>query len=219
MAHAALPGLLPTPPELKTMVPLLPTPPPCAAAIIIVPKQSPPNNKPGRADAVDRWDAGKNDVFDKSPAKPIGRADSEERWDARKITAMAISVPAASSSSSSGSSGGCQSSSDRKKSSSASSSCARWDSNKKKTASKRPVSRGSSLSSAERWDAHKKPRAPLANDGESSTGSNDMMEVDDAKPKQLMTGLYAAPGFLAGPEPSMLPTPSFQLVLPRFVSA
>ncbi|KAK3119775.1 hypothetical protein QOZ80_9AG0675000 [Eleusine coracana subsp. coracana] len=214
-AHAALPGLLPTPAEWKTMLPLLPTPPPCA-------------------DAVDRWDASKNDVLNKSPPKP-GRADAAERWDARKITARS-------------SSGQMSSPEAKKKSSTASSSCARWDSNKKNTAtsssslssssnstisssasravsrwesSKRPVISRDSSSSDERWDAHKKPRPPQTNDGESSTGSNECMEmeVDDTtpQPKQLM-GLYAGPGFLAPPDPTMLPIPSF-LLLPRFVAA
>ncbi|KAK3151812.1 hypothetical protein QOZ80_3AG0250910 [Eleusine coracana subsp. coracana] len=222
MAHAALPGLLPTPPL-------------CAA--IIVPSQSPPNKPAGRADAVDRWDACKNTL--KSPPNKPGRADATERWDARKITAQA-SIPASVSSSGHMSSP----SSEAKKKSSSASSCARWDSDKKKSATsssssssssnrscparwdsnKRPViSRGCS-SSAERWDAHKKPRPPLANDdgpdvddGDSSTGSNEYMEADDT-PQPKQTGIYAGPGFLAPPDPRMLPLPSF-LLLPRFVAA
>jgi hypothetical protein len=215
MAHAALPGLLPTPPQWK-MMPLLPTPPSCAAAPIL-PDQSPPN-KPGRADAVDRWDARKTTPI-KSPPK------SAERWDARKIAARPSS--------------GQPSSPDagNKKSSSASSS-ERWDINKKIPTSfsstkwertKRPVSRGSSSSSDERWDAHKKAHRPPQGDGhddgdseddvQSSTGSNDVEAVDD-EPRQKQMGLYAAPSHLAvsPPEPSLLPVPAF-LVLPRFVAA
>jgi hypothetical protein len=50
MAHAALPGLLPTSPRY-TLLPLLPAPP-CA---IILPNGSPA--RPSRADAAERWDA------------------------------------------------------------------------------------------------------------------------------------------------------------------
>jgi hypothetical protein len=235
MAHAAMPGLLPTPPQC-TMLPLLPTPP-CAAAAVILPDQSSPNN-PGRADAVDRWDACKTTLI-KSPPKPACRADAAVRWDARKITAKS-------------SSGQPSSPGDNKKSSSASS-CDRWDINKKIPTSfsstcsyssptsraaatwspvkkwertKRPMSRGSS--SDERWDAHKKAHRPPQGDGhddgdseddvQSSTGSNDV-EVDD-EPQQKQMGLYAAPSHLAvsPPEPSLLPVPAF-LVLPRFVAA
>jgi hypothetical protein len=220
MAHAAMPGLLPTPPQC-TMLPLLPTPP-CAAAAVILPDQSPPNN-PGRADAVDRWDACKTTLI-KSPPKPACRANAAVRWDARKITAKS-------------SSGQPSSPDDNKKSSSASSS-ERWDINKKIPTSfsstkwertKRPVSRGSSSSSDERWDAHKKAHRPPQGDGhddgdseddvQSSTGSNDVEAVDD-EPRQKQMGLYAAPSHLAvsPPEPSLLPVPAF-LVLPRFVAA
>jgi hypothetical protein len=221
MAHAALPGLLPTPPQWK-MMPLLPTPS-CAAAMgaIILPLQSPPN-KPGRADAVDRWDPCKTTPI-KSPPKSASRADAEERWDTRKTTTKPSS--------------GQPSSPDagNKKSSSASPS-ERWDINRKIPTSfssakwertKRPVSRGSSSSSDERWDAHKKAHWPPQADGrgddseddvQSSTGSNDV-EVDD-EPQQKQMGLYAAPSPLAvfPPEPSLLPVPAF-LVLPRFVAA
>ncbi|CAN6330576.1 unnamed protein product [Urochloa humidicola] len=189
MAHAALPALLPTPPKWN-MMPLLPTPP-CA---VILP-MSPPKPKPSRADAVERWDAHKT-VKPASPASSSGsgkstvspgRASSCERWDSNKKTA----TPSSSSSSTTSSS----SSASRR----ASGSAEKWDSNKR-----RPVSRASS---AERWDAHKKPRPPQAggidDDGQSSTGSNDDM------PRRAF---FAGPGFLASPEPSMLPMPlSFML--------
>ncbi|TVU26877.1 hypothetical protein EJB05_29448, partial [Eragrostis curvula] len=191
MAHAALPGLLPTPPVCK-MAPLLPTPP-CA---VVLPEQSP-------------------------PPKPAGRADAAVRWDARKNVAQ-VSM-AASSSSSSGSS---QRSSPNSKSSGKSSGERKMKSpSSSSLASTRSRTRSlghRGSSSAERWDAHKKPQPPpqanaVHDEGEcSSTGSNDVMEVDN-KPQPKL-GFYAGPGFLAPPEPSMLPMPSF-LVLPRCIVA
>ncbi|RCV36539.1 hypothetical protein SETIT_7G326900v2 [Setaria italica] len=203
MAHAALPALLPTPPKSK-MLPLLPTPPPC---ILILP-MSPP--KPSRADADERWDARKA-VKPASPAPSSGssgqrtpdgkntdrpgRASSCERWGSNKKSAT-----------SSSSSGGGISSARR-----ASSTGEKWDSNKR---------RPGTGSRAERWDdAHKKPRPPQAGGGiddedgqSSSTGSNDM-ELD--MPPQR--AFYAGPGFLASPEPGMLPMPSSLLMhAPRF---
>jgi hypothetical protein len=216
MAHAAMPGLLPTPPEWK-MLPLLPTPP-CAAEIMI-PTPSPPN--PSRVDAVERWDACRSTSI-KSPPKP-GRADAAEHWNVSKSSSdgknkssstgrassrerwgMNKKSPTSFSSSSS-------SSSSPTSRADATSSCGKWE------RTKRPVSRGSS-SSTERWDAHKKHRPPQAADGQSSTGINDM-EVDDEPQPQM--GPYAGQGFLAvvaPPEPTMLPVPSF-LVLPRFIAA
>ncbi|CAO2143346.1 unnamed protein product [Urochloa humidicola] len=191
MAHAALPGLLPTPPKC-TMLPLLPAPP-CAATILI-PNNSPPSS-PSRADAARRWDAHKtkptgspaSSSSSASSSASSSRADSEERWDAHKSTA----------------------------SSSASSSAS---SNKTKTCHirRRPNGgRASPSSTAERWDAHKKPpRAPAADeldDGDSSTGSNDV-ELDILPRKSLpLRSLYAGPGFIRSPEPSMLPMPSFMI--------
>ncbi|CAO2143312.1 unnamed protein product [Urochloa humidicola] len=71
-----------------------------------------------------------------------------------------------------------------------------------------------SSSSAERWDAQKKPRAPPAgdelDDGESSTGSNDV-ELNITRQSVPPRSLYAGPGFIASPEPSMLPMPSFMI--------
>ncbi|CAO2147687.1 unnamed protein product [Urochloa humidicola] len=208
MAHAALPGLLPSPPKCA-MLPLLPSPP---RAAIILPSNSPP--KPSRADAVERWDARKikstgspaassssgsqhsmdsnKKVETRTSPASSSRADSEERWDAHKRPAS----PASSSSSAS--------------------SC----SNKTKTCHvrRRPANggRASSSSSTERWDAQKKPRAPpagneLDDDGRSSTGSNDV-ELD--MPRQPPRSLYAGPGFMASsPEPSMLPMPSFMILV------
>ncbi|CAN6374175.1 unnamed protein product [Urochloa humidicola] len=205
MAHAALPGLLPTPPRCA-MFPLLPLPaPPCA---IVLPNNSPP--RPSRADASGMWDAHKHTIKPAgSPAssssgsqRSLGsnkkvvtrtspasssRADSEERWDAHKRPAS----PASSSSSSSASS------------------------NKMKTChiTRRPNGGRASSSTAERWDAHKNgrrsPAADEVDDGESSTGSNDM-ELD-MLPRQPPRSCYAGPGFIRSPEPSMLPMPSFMI--------
>ena len=76
MAHAALPGLLPTPPKCMSMMatPSLLPMPPCA---IILPSSSPP--KLSRADAAERWDAHK--------IKPGGNPTSSlivicQRWSA-----------------------------------------------------------------------------------------------------------------------------------------
>ncbi|CAL4989520.1 unnamed protein product [Urochloa decumbens] len=213
MAHAALPGLLPSPPGCM-MLPLLPLPaPPCAA--IILPNNSPP--RPSRADAAGRWDAHKTKpagspvpsssssssgsqrsldsnkkqvVTRTSSTASSSRADSDERWDAHKTPAS----PAASSSSAS--------------------------KNRTKTChvNRRPNGgRVSPSSSVERWDAQKKqPRAPPADeldDGASSTGSNDV-ELELNMPRQPLPpprSLYAGPGFITSPEPSMLPKPSFMI--------
>ncbi|CAO2145665.1 unnamed protein product [Urochloa humidicola] len=210
MAHAALPGLLPSPPKCA-MLPLLSSPP-CAA--IVLPNNSPP--RPSRADAAERWDtykikpAGGSPASSSSPggqnsldsskkivtltssasSRSSSRADSEERWDAHKRPAS----PASSSSSSA-------------------SSC----SNKTKTChvSRLPAKKGgraAAASSAERWDAQKKPRALAAgdelDDGVSSNGSNDV-EMD--MPRQPPRSLYAGPEFIRSPEPSMLPKPSFMI--------
>ncbi|KAG2555859.1 hypothetical protein PVAP13_8NG053400 [Panicum virgatum] len=215
MAHAALPGLLPTPPK-RTMLPLLPAAP-CA---VILP--SSPLRRPSRADAAGRWDAhktkpagspasssssssssscGQNSFGSNkkivtltsssgrtSPASS-SRADSEERWDAHKKPASPASTSASSSSA---------------------------ISNKTKTCRvcRHPNGQRSS-SSAERWDAQKKParapqRAEELEDGESSTGSNDVelfMPRDQPPPRSF----YAGPGFITSPEPSMLPKPSFMV--------
>ncbi|KAF8664732.1 hypothetical protein HU200_054451 [Digitaria exilis] len=212
MAHAALPGLLPTPPKC-TMLPLLPAPPPCAAAAVL-PSSAP---KPSRADAAGRWDAHKNkinkqtgspastssssssDALDgknhlttrtSSTSSSNSRADSDERWDAHK------KPPAASLASSSSSSASSSSKTKR---------C--------RHISKRLPNNGraSTSSAAERWDAHKKPPVAELDDGESSsTGSNDV-ELDMLMPQQPTPRslYYAGPGFIAAPEPSMLPLPSF----------
>nr|CAB3459420.1 unnamed protein product [Digitaria exilis] len=178
MAHAALPALLPTPPKLKMMMPPLLPTPPCA---VILPMSSPPPRKPSRADADQNWVASKSAT--KCSSNP-GRASSCERWDSNKKSAAA--------SSSSSSSGGSSSASRA-----SSSGDSKWRSNKR-----RPAVTVSRASSAERWDAHKKPRPQqqvadgVDDDGQSSTGSNDDMK------------LYAGPGFIASPEPSMIPMPT-----------
>ncbi|CAN6335598.1 unnamed protein product [Urochloa humidicola] len=171
MAHAALPALLPTPPKWK-MMPLLPTPP---CALVILPVSPPDKPKAGRADAVERWDA-------HEAVKPAASpASSCERWDSNKKTATSSTTSSSSSPSRASSSG------------------KKWGSNKR-----RPVTvTVSRASSAERWDAHKKPRPPqvggIDDDGQSSTGSNDMELYMPPR------AFYAGPGFLASPEPSMLP--------------
>jgi len=61
--------------------------------------------------------------------------------------------------------------------------------------------------------AHKKPNKEQRvdehdDDGESSTASNDM-EVDmQLPPLRPPAAFFAGPGFIASPEPSMLPMPS-----------
>ncbi|CAO2147699.1 unnamed protein product [Urochloa humidicola] len=63
MAHAALPGLLPSPPKCATMLPLVAAP---LCATIILPNNSPP--RPNRADAAERWDTHKTKQGGGSPA-------------------------------------------------------------------------------------------------------------------------------------------------------
>ncbi|PAN41358.1 hypothetical protein PAHAL_8G037200 [Panicum hallii] len=217
MAHAALPGLLPTSPRY-TLLPLLPAPP-CA---IILPNGSPA--RPSRADAAERWDAYKIKQsggvvaaacsLDSRSSSP-GGASSSEKWVSKNKKS------AASSSSSSSSSNGHADSEERwdahKKpaASPASSSSTSASRSKRRDSSKRSNHSRASSSSAERWDAHKNPRALQANeldDGESSTGSNDM-EFDNAAqpPPPLQRAFYAGPGFVKSPEPSMLPMPSFSI--------
>ncbi|CAN6374121.1 unnamed protein product [Urochloa humidicola] len=220
MAHAALPGLLPSPPKC-TMLPLL-LAPPCAAIVL-------PNNnwppRPSRADAAERWDAHKTKQGGGSPAPTppssagspgAGRASSSEKWVSNKKKSAGA---ATSSSSSSSSSSGSRADSEE-----------RWDANKKPSSSssssaesrnkgcggrsKRRATSRASAAAAGRWDAHKNGRrAPRAgrfvDDGGSSTGSDDMEEVETAA--ALTRVLYAGPGFIASPEPSMLPMPSFMV--------
>nr|TKV99320.1 hypothetical protein SEVIR_8G035000v2 [Setaria viridis] len=229
MAHAALPGLLPSPPK-RMMLPLLPAPP-CTAIILPC---SPPS-RPSRADAVERWDAHKIKIKQGggSPASPPppsagqcslnsisgpGGTSLSEKWVSKKKSAGAGAATSSSSSSSSSSSNGRADSEERwdahkRPASPAASSSSATSSNRTKTRqiSRRPNGgRALSPSSADRWDANKKPRAPPAaaelDDGESSTGSNDMELVVD---KAARRAFYAGPGFIRSPEPSMLPKPSF----------
>ncbi|KQJ92243.1 hypothetical protein BRADI_4g42445v3 [Brachypodium distachyon] len=181
-AAALLPGLLRTPPPMST-------PAPC---IIILPAASNPKfPKPGRADAVERWDALKNRPG--SPASSCGstspgRADSCERWDMNKIKKNPISSSSSNSKSSS--------------SSSMSISGERY---------KRPPSRASS---ADRWDAHKKPRdRDAVSDAESRTSEdkeqqkNETTKIEETAPRTHL--VFSGPTFVASPEPSMLPKPAF----------
>ncbi|KAG2614917.1 hypothetical protein PVAP13_3NG018900 [Panicum virgatum] len=228
MAHAALPGLLPSPSKcMMVMPPLLPTPP-CA---IVLPSSSPPN--PSRADAAQRWDAHKikpagsptsssssscgRRFFDGESISSPGRASSCERWDSNKKKNAAAASSSASRTSSPG----------RSSSSSRADSEERWDAHKKPTSltswsssarsntkgerSKRRASSSRASSTAARWDTRKKPTARLTdelNDGEGSTGSNDMEYLGRPLPQQA---LYAGPGFLSSPDPSMLPMPSLMI--------
>ncbi|AQK57437.1 hypothetical protein ZEAMMB73_Zm00001d052580 [Zea mays] len=162
MEHAALPPLLPAPPNCK-MLPLLPTPP-CVATIIL-PK--PHANEPSRADSDERWDAhktrpasaestassrprsfscgaaaGRRSTYRMnatSPPRPGLAADSAERWDAHK---KAAATPASSSSGTSSLKG---------------STCT--------------ISR-SRASSMERRDAHKKAASPSSSSTTTSSSSS-----------------------------------------------
>ncbi|KAL6596703.1 hypothetical protein ACP70R_047346 [Stipagrostis hirtigluma subsp. patula] len=196
VAHASLPGLLPTPPMIS---PLLPA----SMCLVFLPAKP----KPSRADADERWDAHKKPASQGSSAiqsswdgKSVAscssagdssssrssrgrssRADANERWDAHKKPVIAAAAAASSVSS-----------------------CSRASSGDKCGSSTPAIRR------AARWDAHKKPCPSQADDGESSIGSNDDdgMELD----KQP---LYAGSGFIASPEPSILPKPTMFLVRAR----
>ncbi|CAL4989572.1 unnamed protein product [Urochloa decumbens] len=227
MAHAALPGLLPSPPKCA-MLPLLPAPP--CATTIIVPNNSPP--RPSRADVAERWDAHKTKQGGGSQAPPPPssldrKSNIPGKWVSSNTKSAADANAATFSSSSSSSSSGNDGRSDTEE---------RWDAHKRPPATASTASSSSSLasrskrrggggggsnkrrpnsrasSSAERWDAHKNGRrvapADKLDDGESSTGSNDV-ELD--KQAALQRALYAGPGFIASPEPSMLPVPSFMI--------
>ncbi|KAL6605772.1 hypothetical protein ACP70R_041425 [Stipagrostis hirtigluma subsp. patula] len=197
VAHASLPGLLPTPPMIS---PLLPA----STCLVIPPAKSTFKPKPSRADADERWDAHKKPASQASgDGKSVAscssagdssssriskgrssRADADERWDAHKKPAIAAAAAASSASSRGRASSG-----------------EKWGS------STPAILRAAS---AARWDAHKKPCPSQADDGESSTGSSD---DDDAM--ELDKPLYAGPGYVASPEPSMLPMPTMFLVRAR----
>uniref|UniRef100_A0A0D9WGV6 Uncharacterized protein n=1 Tax=Leersia perrieri TaxID=77586 RepID=A0A0D9WGV6_9ORYZ len=193
VAAAALPALLPTPPRSK-MVPLLPTP-----CLIILPTSfaSPSSApKPGRADAVERWDAHKTRAggdtmtsplpTTKRPAADRGRgvcrADACDRWDSNKTSSTSPSRSSTSSSSSLS-----LSSEPFRRGSSSSRSPARSSST------------SSRASSAERWDIHKKPRL--------QSGALDG-EKEISMPRY---GEFAGQSFVSPPEPCMLPMPKFLL--------
>nr|CAB3489121.1 unnamed protein product [Digitaria exilis] len=230
MAHAALPGLLPTPPKCA-MLPLLPAAAPCS--VIVLPS-SPP--KPSRADAAGRWDAHKIKRTG-SPASTSTSSSSSDAFDGKSSSTVRAS-------SSCNGSLNSDKKNLKKRTSLASSSNSRADSEERWDAHKKPPaaspasssssssassrssktktcriskrlhnnSRASSSSAAERWDAHKKPPGDELDDGESSsTGSNDvelgmLMPQKPTAPRSLC---YAGPGFITSPEPSMIPLPSF----------
>ncbi|CAL4896839.1 unnamed protein product [Urochloa decumbens] len=245
MAHAALHGLLPTPPKCCMMM-MKPLP---RAAILPNPS-SPPKQPGGRADAAERWDAhkvikpaggptsppsssGGRRSSDGESGSPGPRASSCERWDSdknkKKIAAAAVSS-SASRTSSPGRSSGADSEErwDARKNpaagsvSSSSSSTSRGSKKGRGRSKRRPRSRATSSAAGGRWDAHKKPititvapRADELDDGEmSSTGSNDDVEssVVDMPPPLPQRALYAGPGFIASPHPSMLPMPSSLMI-------
>eukprot|EP00267_Zea_mays_P040612 XP_008680719.1 putative protein TPRXL [Zea mays] len=161
MEHAALPPLLPAPPNCK-MLPLLPTPP-CVATIIL-PK--PHANEPSRADSDERWDAhktrpasaestassrprsfscgaaGRRSTYRMnatSPPRPGLAADSAERWNAHKKAAASTASSSPGTSSLKGNT------------------CT--------------ISR-SHASSTERWDAHKKAASPSSSSTTTSSSSS-----------------------------------------------
>ncbi|CAM0874757.1 unnamed protein product [Alopecurus aequalis] len=167
-AAALLPGLLPTPPR-STVAPCL----------VILPSSFASKPKPGRADAVDRWDAHKKPT---SPASSCGssspgRASSCERWDINKKI-PGSTTRSSSSSSSQGSN---------------SALCENWGS------SKRPPSRASST---DRWDTQKKARSAQA---ESRTSELEQEQEGQSR----MDLVFSGSSFFASPEPSMLPMPTF----------
>ncbi|KAL6641863.1 hypothetical protein ACP70R_020044 [Stipagrostis hirtigluma subsp. patula] len=203
MANAALPGLLPTPPMSKMIMPLLPAP-----RHLILPAKSPSMSKPSRADADERWDAHKTKPSSpssssssghRSPGRGPGRASSCDRWDSNKKSPSSTSSTT-SSNQLRDSGGGAPAS--------RAPSGEKWDSSKR-----RPVSRGSS---AERWDVHKKPRPLEAEklDGGGGAAGSGIKEME--KPQEA---IYAGPGFLASPEPWMLPIPTFMCLISSTAAA
>jgi amidophosphoribosyltransferase len=222
------------------MLPLLPTP-----CLIILPAsfRAPPvsDPKPGRADAVERWDARKkaggsaasSSSSSSGSAIPC-RADACERWDAHKNKKAGGS--AASSSTSSRASGGSPGRAD---------SCERWDAHKtpgspasstgsngsacrsdsveRWDSSKRSLSRASS---AERWDINKKPRPEedyALCSGKSNSTSRTMKTTTSAqiiskphtepvvKPPPALLPFAGPAAYFSAPDPSMLPMPTFLL--------
>ncbi|KQJ92213.1 hypothetical protein BRADI_4g42276v3 [Brachypodium distachyon] len=195
-AAAFLPGLLPTPPRSAMITPCIVILPPPAS------NRKHPN--PGRADSAERWDAHKNRP--RSPASSScgstspARADSCQRWDINKKKKV---IPGSNSSSRSGSA----------------------------SPSSMSISGDSRASSADRWDAHKKPTARDAvSDAESRTGDQAqaqqmseeeeeeeedetmLMEMEETAAPWFVDRrvLFSGPSFfVASPEPSMLPMPTF----------
>ncbi|XBI86251.1 hypothetical protein VPH35_094248 [Triticum aestivum] len=159
---------------------LLPTPP-TKPCLIILPASFASNPKPGRADSVERWDAHKKHKKP-SPASSCSSSSSPFSGSSR-----ASSSSSSSSRPSSTSPGG------------------RWDSNKRL-----PHSR---TTSADRWDTHKKP-CPAQAAAVSWTGHKEDQEDDKTamvlKPTAPRIGpMFSGPSFLASPDSSMLPMPTF----------
>ncbi|PNT75512.1 hypothetical protein BRADI_1g33843v3 [Brachypodium distachyon] len=178
---------------------LSPFSPSACGAVASNPKQP----KPGRADAVERWDAHKiSRPRSRSPASSCGscaspgRADSCERWDISKIKKN----PATS-----------MISGERyKRPPSRASSAERWDAHKKPRDD--AVSDADCQSTGDRPIIHKEE--PL---GDETT------EMEETAPRTHL--VFSGPTFVASPEPSMLPMPAFfprrsgMIPLPGFVQA
>ncbi|CAN6339698.1 unnamed protein product [Urochloa humidicola] len=188
MAHAALPGLLPTPPKCMTM--MMPPPlttPPCAVTL-----PSSPPKQPSRADAAERWDAHKVKPGGSptSPSRSLsggrrssdgestspGHASSCEWWGSNKNKKKIAAVEDSSSASRTSSPGRSSDSSGSRADSEE-----RWDARKKPAAvmsrppssssssrssnkgrhrsKRRPSSRATSSAACGRWDTHKKAMA------------------------------------------------------------
>ncbi|KQJ91784.1 hypothetical protein BRADI_4g39736v3 [Brachypodium distachyon] len=190
-AAALLPGLLPTPP--------MSTPSPC---IIILPAASNPKfPKPGRADAVERWDAHKNRP--RSPASSCGstspgRADSCERWDMNKIKKQNPSNMI---------------SGERyKRPPSRASSAERWDAHKKPR---------DAVSDAESQTGD---HQSISNKEQQLVEDDETTAIEETAPARTQP-VFSGPTFIASPEPSMLPVPAFfarragMIPLPAFAQA
>uniref|UniRef100_A0A0E0AVZ4 Uncharacterized protein n=1 Tax=Oryza glumipatula TaxID=40148 RepID=A0A0E0AVZ4_9ORYZ len=222
------PALLPTPPRSQ-MLPLLPTP-----CLIILPAsfRAPPASdpKPGRADAVERWDAHKKPGYSVASSSSSSseipcRADACERWDANKNKKAGGSAASSSTSKASGGNPGRADSCERwdahktpgspASSTGSTGSPCRADSVERWDSSKRPLSRASST--AERWDINKKPR-PAVGSGKSNSTSRTMKTTTSAQmisksqtetmvkaPLALLP--FSGPAYFSAPDPSMLPCP------------
>uniref|UniRef100_A0A0D9WGX8 Uncharacterized protein n=1 Tax=Leersia perrieri TaxID=77586 RepID=A0A0D9WGX8_9ORYZ len=162
-----------------------------AAGSLASPSSAP---KPGRADAVERWDAHKTSAGGEMTPPPLTkrcaaagrgrsmcRADACDRWDSNRTSPGRSSASSSFSSSPSRSRNGSSSSSSPARSSSST----------------------SGASSAERWDINKKPRVQASVlDGLKRSSAAMNMSLTTACAE------FAGPSFVS-PEPCMLPLPKF----------